>query len=289
MRENEVFTLQNGKKLGYAKYGADEGTPLFHFHGTGSSRLEGKLFHTKGLEKNIRIITIDRPGFGLSDFQNRKLLEWPDTVLELAQFLEIKKFSIMGISGGGPHCIVCAYKIPERLRNCIAIGTPGPPEIETKHFPWLLRVQGWIFKHFPFTYRQYMKMISKTSSDPEQLRNFTRKHKKRYPPADAKFILEDSGENLQLITRAIREGTQHTFKGAVHEMKLFSSSWGFQLQDISPNQKIILWHGEDDLTFNAAKEMNEIIPNCEARFFPNEGHFSVYMNYLEELFQQLLT
>ena len=288
MKENEVFILHNGKKLGYAKYGADEGTPVFHFHGTGSSRLEGKLFHAKGLEKNIQIIIIDRPGFGLSDFQNRKLLDWPDTVLELAKFLGIEKFSTMGISGGGPHAIVCAYKIPEKLRNCISIGTPGPPEIGTKHFPRLLRAQGWIFKHFPFIYSQYMKMISKTSSDSERLKDFTRKHQKRYPPADAKFILKDEGNYLPLISRAIKEGTQYTLNGAVQEMKIFSSTWGFQIEDISPNQKIILWHGEDDLTFNAVKEMSEIIPSCETKFFPDEGHFSVYMNHLEELCRYLL-
>lgn len=48
MRENEIFfTSHNGKKLGYAEYGAEEGTPVFHFHGTGSSRLEG-LSEIKG-------------------------------------------------------------------------------------------------------------------------------------------------------------------------------------------------------------------------------------------------
>lgn len=287
MQENAIFTLQNGKKLGYAEYGLTEGTPVFHFHGTGSSRLEGKLFHRKGEEHNTRIIAIDRPGFGLSDFQDRNLLDWPDTVLELAEFLKIDKFSVMGISGGGPHTIVCGYKIPGRLHKWIAIGTPGPPEISSKHFSRLFRLQGWIFKHFSFTYAQYMKMISKTTSDPERLKSFTRKHQKQYPPADAKFILENGEEYLPLISRAIKEGTRQTLKGAIREMKIFSSSWGFQLEDISPDQEIILWHGEDDLTFNAVKEMSNIIPNCVPKFFPKEGHFSVFINHLDEHFSYL--
>ncbi|MFX0084718.1 MAG: alpha/beta hydrolase [Candidatus Hodarchaeota archaeon] len=288
MKETKTYTLSNGKILGYAEYGSEEGNPIFHFHGTGSSRLEGKLFHESGLRKNIRIIVIDRPGFGQSDYQPRTLLDWPDTVLIVAKHLNIKNFSVMGISGGGPHALVCAYKIPDRIQNCLVIGTPGPPEIGTKFFSRLLRLQGWLFKHIPFTYAQYMKMVSKASSDPERLKNFTRKYKNRYPPADAKAILEDQGEYLPLFSRAIKEGTRQSFKGTIQEMKIFSSSWGFKLEDISRYQKVILWHWEDDLTFKAVREMSDTIPNCITRFFPNEGHFSVFMKYIEDILDEIV-
>lgn len=64
----------------------------------------------------MRVISTDRPGIGLSDYkENRKLLDWPDDVVQLADYLKIKRFSLMGVSGGGPYAAACAYKIPERI------------------------------------------------------------------------------------------------------------------------------------------------------------------------------
>jgi len=45
---------------------------------------------------------MDRPGFGLSDYkEDRTLLGWPNDVQELADYLKIEKFAVMGCSGGG--------------------------------------------------------------------------------------------------------------------------------------------------------------------------------------------
>ncbi|MFX1335450.1 MAG: alpha/beta fold hydrolase [Promethearchaeota archaeon] len=289
MSYNTTFSLHNDKLLGFAEFGAKNGFPVFHFHSTGSSRFEGELFDKLGKEKKIRIIGVDRPGFGLSEFQARELLDWPNTLLELVDFLEIDNFSVMGISGGGPHAIACAYSLSDKLENCIAIGSPGPPEIGNKYFPRLVRLQGWIFKHFPFFYVQYMKRILKISSNPVSLKSFVQRFKKRYPPADAKFILEDQGEYLPIISRAIKEGTRESFNGAVQEMKIFSSSWGFNLKDISTKQKVVLWHGEDDMTYKAAQEISELIPNCVQKFFQGEGHFSVFINHLDKILDEIIS
>jgi len=81
------------------------------------------------------VIGIDRPGIGLSDYKpRRKLLDWSDDVIELANALHIDYFPIVGGSGGVPSTLVCAYKIPERL-TCVGIlfgprsfDTPGATE-----------------------------------------------------------------------------------------------------------------------------------------------------------------
>jgi len=76
--------LQDGRLLGYTQTGDPSGKPVFFFQGTPSSR----LFHPDGAVTavlGVCLITIDRPGFGLSDFQpGRTLLDWPDDVAEVA-------------------------------------------------------------------------------------------------------------------------------------------------------------------------------------------------------------
>ena len=115
---NLTIKLKDGRTLGYIDLGnKDAKNVLFHFHGFPGSRLEANLLSEMDIDMtNIRLISIDRPGMGLSDFKkNRTLLDWPEDVVELADALGIDKFAVEGISGGGPYAAACAYKIPDRL------------------------------------------------------------------------------------------------------------------------------------------------------------------------------
>ena len=66
-KSRQTLELPGGRTLGYAEWGDPSGVPLFHFHGSSSSRLEHPL-RPEDLE-GVRMVTIDRPGHGLSDFQ----------------------------------------------------------------------------------------------------------------------------------------------------------------------------------------------------------------------------
>ena len=81
-KENQVLKLKDGRNLGYAEFGDLSDTPIFHFHGYVGSRLEAKLIAEKIKDRGIRVISVERPGLGLSDFQpDRTLLDWPDDII----------------------------------------------------------------------------------------------------------------------------------------------------------------------------------------------------------------
>ena len=67
-RTNQQISLHDGRTLGYAEYGAPEGTPVFYFHGFPSSRLDtGSYFATTSRSRNsmgassIRRLAGDHP------------------------------------------------------------------------------------------------------------------------------------------------------------------------------------------------------------------------------------
>jgi len=129
--EDNILILSDGRKLGYAEYGDAKGKPIFFFHGWPSSRIQGEILDVSAKKLHARIIAIDRPGYGLSTFKkNRTLLEWPNDVTKLADYLNIKKFAVIGVSGGGPYAAVCAYKIPERLTNAGIVVGLAPTNIQ---------------------------------------------------------------------------------------------------------------------------------------------------------------
>ena len=51
---------------------------------------------------NIRIISPDRPGHGTSTFQqDRRLIDYPNDISQLAKYLGIARYHVIGQSGGG--------------------------------------------------------------------------------------------------------------------------------------------------------------------------------------------
>jgi len=113
-----AVTLSDGRQLAYAEHGDLNAPAVIYFHSLPGSRLERPDILSP--IKNIRLICVDRPGYGESSLQeNRTLLNWADDIVELADALALETFSIIGFSGGGPHALACAYKIPQRLKNVV--------------------------------------------------------------------------------------------------------------------------------------------------------------------------
>ena len=98
------ITLRDGRRLSYLEFGALDGEPVLFFHGTPGSRLFYHPDESILINLGIRLITVDRPGYGRSDPKpNRTYLDWPDDVEQLVTKLKLDRFAIAGHSGGGPH------------------------------------------------------------------------------------------------------------------------------------------------------------------------------------------
>jgi pimeloyl-ACP methyl ester carboxylesterase len=110
----KTLTLKDNRTLGYAEVGDPQGKPLFLFHGLHSSRLEVALVAKKMQKKGIRLIAVDRVGIGLSTFrENHTLFDTVDDVVELANHLNIEKFSVLGTSSGAKY----AWHVPREYLN----------------------------------------------------------------------------------------------------------------------------------------------------------------------------
>ena len=285
--ENQVLELKDGRKLGYAECGDLNSKPIFNFHGYPGSRLEIRFFGEKPKEYGVHIISVDRPGFGLSDFQpERTLLDWPDDVIELADHLGLDKFAVMGVSGGGPYAAVCAYKIPERL-TCCGIGAGlAPSNMPKKGMMRSNRIEFFIARRFPFLLKTLIKAQMKAFGEPEKVQKSMENMAKKFPEPDRK-LLQDP-HYLNIFIEGVKEAFRSGPDGAVLENKIYAKPWGFDLKDISSDLQVYIWHGELDVNVPSSmgRNMCELIPNCKGKFFPNDGHLSM-INYIDEILETL--
>jgi pimeloyl-ACP methyl ester carboxylesterase len=177
LRNDNILRLSDGGRLSYAEYGDPNGQPVFLVHGTPGSRLYWKSFPGFPFRPDLHFIALDRPGYGLSDWQpGRTMTDWPDNVAALADALGLHQFAMIGVSGGGPETLACAWKIPERLTAVGVLHSPGPPDApdyfagmsRTNRFflrlaarsPWLMRknmaLVTWLVRRNPAKYVERM-------------------------------------------------------------------------------------------------------------------------------------
>src|SRR5437773_2325134 len=107
-----TIRLRDGRQLGFEEHGLAAGRAIFFFHGIPQSRVRGRMIAAHAERYAGRLIAVDRPGIGLSDFQpGRTIADWPDDVAELADALGIERFAILAISAGCAYALACGWKI----------------------------------------------------------------------------------------------------------------------------------------------------------------------------------
>lgn len=120
-----THALPTGRRLGYAEYGRPDGHPVFGAFGAAARRFRPPDDATAAA--GVRLILLERPGFGLSDPQpGRTLLDWPGDVVALADALGLDRFGVVASSQAGPYGAACAYAIPERLTAVARVSALAP-------------------------------------------------------------------------------------------------------------------------------------------------------------------
>ncbi|NOY61525.1 MAG: alpha/beta hydrolase [Calditrichaeota bacterium] len=289
---DKTVRLPDGRSLGYTVCGDPEGQPVFQFHGWPGSRLQAGFLDDEAAKAGIRVIGVDRPGMGLSDFQpGRQILDWTNDVVALADAMEIDRFAVLGISGGGPYVAACAYKIPDRLTGCGILAGMGPIDLQsTEGMESSTRAIFFIARRFPWLLGPLisLSMARNSRMDEEKIERLMPKIMRKLPEPDRK-VLERS-ELMRLFIDDSRESFRQGTKGLAYECRLYVQPWGFRLEDIAFD-KVYLWQGELDVNVpvSMGRDMAEAIPNCEAKFYPNDAHLSTLFNHMKEIMGTLLS
>lgn len=180
---DKTLQLHDGRTFGYAEYGLAEGKALFYFHGYPGARVEAEPFAEYAAREGIRLISVDRPGMGLSSFQpGRHFLDWPDDVVELADCLHLDRFAVVGVSGGGPYALACVYKIPERLTACGIVSGIGPLELGTTGMPTSQRLLLFICQRLPWLLTPLLWSMRRLYQDEEKARESFVKNARKDDP-----------------------------------------------------------------------------------------------------------
>lgn len=284
-QRSRSITLPDGRTLGYAEYGDPYGAPVVYATGGNNSRLEAaSLDHAAG-SVGARLISMDRPGFGISSFQpGRRLVDWPQDVGALLDQLELGRVHLMGLSGGGPHVLALCHAKGDRIIRAAVVNGAAPPGIRgTFHGMWPpIRVLYALARWAPLP---MLKAVQRAMSDPG--RNFTPQNVQRLRPPDAE-LLTRRPDVLEDIKASMREAHRPGYDGAAWEWRLYTRHWGFEIGRIETDVR--LWYAEHD--GNAPPAMGRYLaaalPNATLEIVPDEAHLSLLVNQGERILRDLI-
>ena len=280
----EEFTLSDGRSLGVAYFGAENGSPVFYFHGYPGCRLSGGAFFDRaGKKLGARIIAIDRPGIGNSSPQpGRKPLDLASDIRELAEHLKLKSYGIIGVSGGGPYALACARALsPEKLKAVSIIGGMGPIDVGLKGMSW----GNWLtfigLMYFPWITRLLQKKAASVLNTMpnekiiEQIGGRVTERTARFVGPDLMYLLEP--ERMGTMLDLYREHYKQGIEGYMEDGRVMTTDWGFDLKDIPAELPIQLWYSKKDT--NVPFQMGEAIRSRLSS--PPEFHIDEHETHLQ--------
>jgi len=276
--------------MAYDEYGDAKGAPVFFCHGWPSSRTMAELTHAAAHDLGVRIISPDRPGISGSAFQaNRKLIDWPPIVGELADKLEIERFHILAISGGAPYAYVTASEMPQRVR-AIAIVSGAPPIVDLSEHTGLLRLYRWmlaLYRSHPQLLRALFYLARPIACLRPPIRFRPLLLKLLLQPVDAAALRDAAA--FEACFESQRRAWRASAKGVMTDAEIYAQPWGFRLEDV--DVPVRLWHGKEDraFTFRVAQEVAARLPNCVARYVDNAGHYSLPIRHMHEILADLIS
>jgi pimeloyl-ACP methyl ester carboxylesterase len=206
------------------------------------------------------------------------LAEFAADMREVADALRLARFSVVGISGGGPFAAAVAAELPERVERLALIAPVGPiaPAADC-HRPFD-RFHRFTFTALPripggvrLTFSAFRVLLA---LDPGLAVTAVaaRAHK-----SDRQVVRDRA--HARALGETMRAGLAAGAAGPVIDMTLFSKPWNVDLNAITATTR--LWLGLDDrnVPLGPARHLAAAIPGATLREIPRAGHFWIMQNF----------
>ena len=274
---DHILTLPDGRLLGYREFGDPAGAPVIALHGTPGSRFKYASSHGAAAAYGLRLIALDRWGYGLSSAKpDARLADFGTDVAALADALRLDRVAVTGVSGGAPFAVATAAALKDRVSALalvspvgILVGQGGRAALSPFHtvcFRILPHLPGAVPAVF-HAYRAGLALAPDAAMAVVMSRS----------PAADRVAIQDDATRARLI-ETFRTGLAPGVAGPTTDMALFAKPWALALADITASARV--WMGLDDrnVPLTAVRALVSALPRCDCVDLPDAGHLWVARN-----------
>ena len=241
-------------------------------------------------ERGLRLVTFSRPGYGDSTRQpGRRVVDAAADVATVLEHLGASRCLVAGMSGGGPHALATGARLPQQVAGVLCIAGVAP--YDAKGLDFLDGMGQQNIDEFGLALRGEEAMRPTFEAEAVGLRDadpvgLIAGLATLLPDVDRAVLTDEFGEDMAAsFAEAFRTGVD----GWVDDDLAFAAPWGFSLAEIAV--PTFVWQGSADLMvpFAHGQWLATHVPGASARLQPGEGHLSISVGALDQMFDELLT
>ncbi len=283
----------DGRTLDVRVAGPDHAVPFLFHHGTPGSVLQTRAMREATLEHGMRLVTFARPGYGASSRQpGRRVVDVVADVEFLLDHLDAERAVVAGWSGGGPHALATAARLPGRVASTVLIASVAPcGDAGIPWDAWLMGMGADNLDEFGRAaqgekpLRTYLdeQAADLRDADPQQM---VAGMASLLPSVDRAALTEEFGDEL---AAAFHEGLRNGVDGWLDDDLAFVQDWGFDLDEVTVPTYV--WQGSADLMvpFAHGRWLAERLPRAIPRLEVGAGHLSIAIGALDRMLDQAVT
>jgi pimeloyl-ACP methyl ester carboxylesterase len=280
--------LPDGRHLDVRVSGPARGLPLVFHHGTPGAATPVRALERAAHARGLRLVTTSRPGYGNSSRQpGRAVVDVAADTAAVLGAIGAGRCLIAGWSGGGPHALACAARLPSVAAVLVVAGV-APYGAEG--LDWMSGMGEENIAEFSAAIGGEAQLRPYLLRGREQLRDIT--------AADVASSLETllcgadraalTGEFAQDLAASFREAVRAGVEGWLDDDLAFTRPWGFALEEISV--PAMIWQGSADLMvpITHGQWLASRVPGVSAHLEPGEGHLSVALGAVDRMLDELV-
>ena len=242
MLSDQVTQARDGRSLAFAEWGDPNGFPVFSLGGTPNSRFARHHDENDYVKAGARMITYDRPGYGGSDRRpGRHVVDCVEDVAAIADTLGLEPFAVTGGSGGGPHALAVAARLPERVTRAACASSPAPYDAGIDWFtgmdPLNVREVEWALQgedvYVPELEREAEEALERVAADPSKIIGDD------WGLSEADRAALARPEVHDVIRQDVAEAVRQGVFGWADDMLAILEPWGFDVSEIGVPTRVI--------------------------------------------------
>jgi len=272
-RREGTVVVREKRNLGFAEFGSENGRTILWFHGTpGARRQIPEDARVLAEANDLRIIGIDRPGIGFSTpHLYGSILDVVPDIEMVLDHLEVERFAVVGLSGGGPYALATAYAMPDRVKVAGILGGVAPnvgaDSVAGGLVGYLARTRPalpWV--RFPLSQLLRAVVACAAPIGPQALELYA-----RFSPEGDRIVLHRE-EIKAMFLDDLMKNSRRRLGAPLDDLILFLRPWGFSVRDIEV--PVRWWHGDADniVPFEHGSHVVSLIPDAQLYVRHGESH-----------------
>jgi pimeloyl-ACP methyl ester carboxylesterase/DNA-binding CsgD family transcriptional regulator len=282
LAHTRLLRLADGRQLSYAEVGAPDGLPVLYFHALNASRLE-LLIHAERLRAlGVRLIAVDRPGYGHSAFvELRDYRDYVPDVRALLDGLGIAAVHLLSASAGCAHALHTAWAMPERVLgvHCTAVVPPIDHILASDSASTLNSMMNQFFRVVPSLLRPAMELALFGQTVESLLSSMTAaRSNNAFSLAEADIAYIAAPEQLPYFVASMMESLRQGPRAWAMESVLINQPWSIDLREI--RVPVHLWHGTDDglVPTDMVASFASALPHATLTLLEHDTHLLAFRN-----------